>query len=299
MKKRVSLGALWGIGVGVFVILGCLLVAGWMLYITVNPWAGSLAEIRRTQHRGSKYYRMDHYSSSQYEHIQEAARTINKKMPEQAIKHIETAQAKDPKNPVFDYLRAALAYDEGNVEQAAEFINAGNNKKALRLCATSRISPERWQWAEIGIIDRLSRQISTDPKSNKALLTAAVLMSDKIIWCEPPDIVRLLEGLNARQQPTERLLAIANKEQDKTLALHCQSILDEGQSFRKRLRGHFLMRGKTEGGTRAWILGRALHDKDPEFRKAAWLTGIDMQAEWADRMRREQLRIKITEEYLQ
>lgn len=299
MKKRVPWGALSGIGVGAFVILGCILVAAWMLYITVNPWAGSLIEIQRTQQRGSKYYRMDHYSSSQYDHIQEAVRYINSNIPGQAIEHIKAAQAKDPKNPVFDYLMAALSYNQGDLKSTAKHMAAGNNKKALRLCATVNVSPDRWQWTEINLIDHLSRQITESPKSDKALLRAAILMSDKIIWSEPPDIVRLIQGLSARQQPVERLLAIAQKEHNKTLALHCRSILDEGQSFRKHLRRHFLMRGKIEGGTRAWILGRALHDKDPRFREAAWLTGLDSQVEWASRMRREQLKIKITQEYLQ
>lgn len=299
MKKRFSWGIVSGIGAGLGVLIICLLLAGWMIYITVNPWAGSLIEINKTEQRGSKYYRADSYSSSQYEHIQLAARAINAKLPDQAIEHIEAAQAKDPKNPVFDYLRAGVAYGEGDLKQTAEFIDAGNNKNVLRICATNKISPDRWQWAEIGIIDNLSRRISSDSRSDKALLRATVIMSDKIIWCIPPDIVRLLQGLNARQQPVERLLAIAQKEHNEVLVQHCKNILDEGQGFKKRLRRHYLRQNRIEGGARAWILGRALHDKDQRFKQAAWLTSMDRQVEWAVKIRREQLKIKITQEYLQ
>lgn len=250
-------------------------------------------EIRRIEEEGSRFYRIDERSSTLYDCVEQAAWCIKGRRPDAALEHIRAGEKLDAANPVFEYLRAMIAADKGDMPAAMVYIRKANAKGVMKVYASRNVSPDRWQAGGVELVSRLTRRIASDPDSSKQILEAALAMADKITWCEPPDMVRTLSGILARQSVARKLLKIARNDGDYRLAKFYEDLMSEGQNFRLAVRRKLAHTASFDPTTRAWTIGKALPQDDRRFREAALLLVLDKQAAWAGEYRRMFLKTKV------
>ena len=278
---------------GLLVIIGSMITGVWLAVRAVSPWAGSFIDIRQIEERGSRFYDTGPAASRLDEQVSRIWLSIKRKQYAEALRHIDAGRAEDPRNPLFDYLQARVYADQADWPRVFASIRDGNNRGILRLYATSRASPDRWIWPEFDLIRFVGKAIVRRFPDQKSALTEALVMSNKLVWCEPPDPGRLWQSVGLRLDIARRLLPIAQEEQDARLANECLRIARESVSLRAALREKMTQEDPFMLGSQAWILGRAMQGQGKRFRDAATLLYLERQAEWITELRDSHLRTRV------
>ena len=267
-------------------------MAGLLVYRAVNSWAGPMMEIKRVQREGSKFYKLDQRSTALYNHIQQAAWYIRSRHSHAALKQIGAGEKLDPANPVFDYLRAQTAAEQGDMPTALARIRRGNAKGVMRTYGSRNVPPGWWRSGEIDIAARLAKHIAEDQSAAAPDIEAALAMTEKLTWCEPTDLDKLLTAVLTRHAVAKRLHSVAKKKGDRQLADLCQALMTESRLASFAVRRRLALIGN-DSTTRATVIGRTLRGSDQEFRNATMLYVRDRQAALADECRRELLKTKV------
>lgn len=267
-------------------------VIGWYVYRAIDPWAGPMREVRQLQHNGPRFYKVNDKSTRLYNLTKQAFFATKKEHSSEAREAIRLGRDLDPRNPVFDYLEASLLWAEGDRKGALKEMDSGNTGGVLRAYSTDQTSPDRWQWPEIDQIKNVGTEIAEDPNSSKAELISVLRLGHKIVWSEPSDFRRLLQGAALRKHAAERLLPIAKEEGNRRLEKLCEELIQENAALRTAAKRRLAKDDPFLAGSRAWIVSRALDKHDPEFRYAAMLLIREKQAEWGIEFRKKYLRIE-------
>lgn len=197
-------------------------LAGWMICRAVGLLTGPA-----TSNKALQSCWIDTRSSELYERTQSVVCATDQKLFDEALKEARTGQSEAPTNPLFRYLEAVAAWKSGNTALALKAIDAGNRRGTIEFYAPENLPPDRWQWPEVRLISGLGMSIIERFPSNKHALMSSLVMGHRLVWSELPDMARILHGLHLRKIAAEKLLIIAEKENDSALAKLCQKLIDE------------------------------------------------------------------------
>lgn len=269
-----------------------LVVGFWLVYRLVNPWVGSVADIRRLDRDGPSYYRADTRSTMLNSHVRSVCAQFRRRRYREALAHARLGQSADAGNPLFDYLAACATAGQGHLNSALALIDKGNAKGRMRLYADARSSPDQWRWPEMVVIGYMGRRVLSERSHDRSALASVLLMAHKMAWADPPDPNRLIQALALRHSAA-RLLEEAAEDHDRSLAELCRVLMDETRQVQFAVRRH-LMEGKTEPAkeSRAWILARAAGRRSAVSPELLALYVLEKQAEWGDQLRRDYLRVR-------
>lgn len=265
----------------------------WLVYQATSPWAGSVLEIRRFEREGPQYYKADGTSADLDARVRTATAAIRQRQYDRATDGLQIARRLDPRNPLLDYLSAAIAYRQHRVPEALELIAAGNRKGTLRVYVNSHAAPDSWYWPETRVVAYLARNLLRDMPTDRRVLDLLLAMSEKLIWSEPPDAFRLLQAVELRQTAAKHLKAIAVKEGDTRLAKLCDRLIEEATRVRYAEERHVVgMQKALTEESRAWVMARAVGHDAPGSRRLLMLYMLEKRAQWADQLRRNYVRIR-------
>ncbi len=178
-------------------------VASWVLgiYSLVNlagPWLSPKSQIDAIRKSTPRIYVTDDRNSLLYGYCQTAVTDMREGKLSDARSVIEKGSKIDPKNPLFDYLKARAAFVDNDLDTAMKCIKNGNNKDTFLIYSSNRIRPDKWNRLEVGEVSHLVRQlvkVKTDLKS----LVALYDVGQKIIFCQPADYSVVSYGLFIRR----------------------------------------------------------------------------------------------------
>lgn len=275
------------------VLLSSFGLGAWAVYEAVNPWAGSVLDVRQLERKGPHYYWADARSGALYALVGRVREAVNRKDSDRALALIDEGRKLAPESPIFDYLAAVLAHKCGDRASMLKAIDGGNAKGVLRAYVPDSGTPDDWQWAEIVMIARLGTTIAAAPDADRAELVSVLKMAQKMAWCEPPEPERLLLAVEVRAGAARALATVARREGDEHLARTCDELIEEANQIRFAEDRHILhSRGESGAENRAWILSRAIGNQAQGSRKLLLLFLVEKRAEWADGLRREYLRTR-------
>ena len=222
-----------------------------------------------------------------YDEIGRAVKCLRVGRPDEALPVIAECSKADPTNPLFDFLRAAALWDEGKSKEATDAISVGAAKPAMHLYGTSHRDPNDWQWNEIERLCECAQDMINQHRTDKRILVAAIVMTDRIVWSEPPNVVRINRGISVRRSGAIFLRVLALSAGDQSLIRMCDELIHEGRKFSTGVNR------KTSGerfslGMRAWALQGLLKQHD-RYAVPVTIVRIDEQARWTKACRDEYL----------
>lgn len=267
-----------------------------MTYRAVSPWIGTLREMRRLEREGPYRYRADAASTALYSSLERAYFALKRRDTQQALAYAADGARNAPGNPLFDYVEAGIYWERGDRDRALKAIRSGNAKGILHLYASLDVPPDRWQWPQFDLIRYTAKKIAGDPHTDEAQLNDLVVMGHKMIWCEPSDPVRLLQGVDVRQAAAQRLERTEGNRAHPRRAELYRELIEEGRALRAGIRRLIDQEKPFHDDARAWIIVRAIRSSDPRFREIAALVYLEKQAEWAAQLRSRYLRSRNLEE---
>ncbi len=264
----------------------------WLAFRSVNPWAGSVADVRHLGRTGPRYYRAVSHGPELDSLVKQASRFIVQRRSRAAMIHIEKGRRLAPGNPLFEYLAAAAAASKHDPQTALACIDKGNRKGMLRFYVDDGLSPLDWQWPEGSILNYMGRRMVNDAASDEHMLRSVLLMAHNIALSQPPDSSRIRQGLELRASAALRLRGLAKRRNDRAMVALCERLVEEDRAVRVAEAIH-VMRTKrgTDRESRAWILSRAV-GRGAGARELLTLYLLEKDAEWTSQLRRDHMHIR-------
>lgn len=275
------------VSLGAMVIVLSIGLAALLIYRAANPWAGAMLEIRRLEKNGPRYYRPHKHSGRAYSHVQQACYLIESRRYAAAAREVASAQRLDSLNPLLDYLAAVAAAQTHGTGAALSLIDQGNAKGTVRLYVDDDLSPEDWRWPEVKLVCYLGNRITKERPGDRSAITSVLVMTQKLIWAEPPDSLRILQALQVRQAAATCLKRIAAQTHDRELLNLHSDLVEEARRVRWAEERH---QTTQTGENRAWIISRAVGREAAGTRRLLRLQMLEKSAEWADQLRRDYIR---------
>lgn len=260
-------------------------MGGWLVWLAAEPWASSMMAVEQAERNGSRFYHTNPRTDVLYDEIGRAVRALRRGRPDEALPVIEACSKADSSNPLFDFMKATALWDEGKHKEATDAVFAGSAKPGIWLYATSHRNPSEWQWNEIELIRGCARKMVDCRPADKRRFVAAIMMGDRIIWSEPPSMIRIQQGISARRAGAYYLKELALGLGDQRLANMCAELIREGRKFSFGI-NRKLSRERSSTGTRAWALQRMLKERD-RYAIAVSILQLDEQAQWTKECRDE------------
>lgn len=278
------------IGSGAAVLGGSVLLGLWLVLMAASPWTDSLSDVRRLQRGGAVYYRADSRTTRLYDRLNSAYLAIERRQIDRAMLEVRAAQKADPRNPLAFYLEGVVYFETGDTAAALDAVNAADGRGVLRLYASKDVPAATWRWPEFDLIRLTGRRIVDERPDDQRALVSVVRMGQRLAWCEPPDLIRTLQGLEVRQEAAAKLRLLAQKEGDRRLEKLCIGLVEEGRAFRSGTRRELGSSSPFYDDSRATIIARSMRRNDPRFREAAALLYLEKQAKWASELRERMLK---------
>jgi len=170
-----------------------------------GPLFNPRREIQFIRDHTPKYYIADNRSSTLYSYCQRTTAAIREGRIDDARRLAGQGSKLDPDNPLFDYLLAAAAAADDDIDSAKKSIARGNAKGDFVLYSTIRSMPDRWSRSETMTFNHAVRQLVKASPGDLGTLLAVYDLAQKLVFCRPADPSVFSSGLFLRRYVAIRI----------------------------------------------------------------------------------------------
>ncbi len=289
VKKKRPWGAIVFISLGLITFVASAVLGIWMIYIAVNPWAGSLIDVRRLEKNGPVYYRSQPRDNEHYQQVQRFCETFRMGQYKDALSLALNISMQDTENAMVHYLLASAYIVNKNYKNAIDSIKTGNGRIKIRIYVPDKIAPQNWSWQEFNVINKAAKLAIEQLSNDEDALNAIMVMGHKIAWCDPPAFDNIMIGLNIKKSAARKLFNLAYSQGDAILAKKYDEVINECRKIIRAIRRDINQDDVFFEASRAFIISRALNNQRDDYKIAVFLLSFEKIAEQADLTRRKYL----------
>lgn len=275
------------------IIVACGIMGVMMVKKAMQPYY-EMVDIPNKLYRGElRYFKTGEESSRIFAYIHEASTDISRHQYNLAEEKLNKAQALDPDNSLFEYLKASIYYKNNDLSRMWKHIRAGNDMGKLQLHSSRDVPPDSWTHPEISLLRQMAVTMARSI-SSKDELWELVRMGNTIIHTEPIDVDQLFMGLSMREVAVKKLRAIAKSENDTRLYDLCNALIREKAATSlnyDEMVGRAAFR-KIDIPT--MLIAMAHYRRNPNVRLAYWIDLMQKQSEAVAELRQKTITTPVT-----